>query len=824
MTESPATTFPQRLKALARRVLPEWLVRLLRGGWNAVKRLFYFIFVKTPRYIRKYVRILLRSGLRSAVRTVKADLQLKYGPAMQQTALRDEDDAAQSFQRITRLGDREQEPVVHLLAPTFFDMNGNNMYYGGAERYLVELHNVLMGMGYELVVFQCGNTSWVRYYHDLKVIGIETGGLSYALFNKRFHAWVPPAALTIYSPFSLAQPVCRENAIGISHGVFWDSYKVHPGKAVMDGIVSELMQAIKNTASLVSVDTNTINWTRSQEHGLSAKWNYIPNFVDLNQFTPGEARRQNGKVVVLYPRRLYEARGFWLLAEQIARLLKECPELEIHFVGKADPAEEAEVRHLEKTHPGKVKWFNLPPEEMQKAYQEADITVIPTLYSEGTSLSCLEAMACRNAVIATAVGGLTDLIQPDHNGLLIKPEGEALAKAILKLARNPALRETLAENARRSAETFSLGTWRSRWTDMLAGKLPGKTAAFRPRPQVVIPDAGGVNWDGIKQRPHHIARQLAANGREVFWRDDSPRGGISDCDHLHVLGRQDEITLDRPWMYIYYPYNYARAGEYGNPRLIYDVLDDISIHDESDRVRHVAPDRTARFYAQQLLEKADIVITSSNGLYETVKVIRPDALYVPNGIEKYDSSAGTVQTAEALRRIRKTHKQVVGFHGAVANWMDADLLASVIRSRPDYHFVFIGPVSDPAAPGYMNLHNVTTLGTVPYEQMRSYIAGFDAAIIPFKLNDITHGVRPLKALESLAMHKPVVATRLPEMADWPGVLFADEAKGFTAALDKALAEPWNHSVTEEVDRFINSNTWQICVKPLLDKMDALNEI
>jgi UDP-galactopyranose mutase len=156
--------------------------------------------------------------------------------------------------------------------------------------------------------------------------------------------------------------------------------------------------------------------------------------------------------------------------------------------------------------------------------------------------------------------------------------------------------------------------------------------------------------------------------------------------------------------------------------------------------------------------------------------------------------------------------------------MDADLLASVIRSRPDYHFVFIGPVSDPAAPGYMNLPNVTTLGTVPYEQMRSYIAGFDAAIIPFKLNDITHGVRPLKALESLAMHKPVVATRLPEIADWPGVLFADEAKGFTAALDKALAEPWNHSVTEEVDRFINSNTWQICVQPLLDKMDALNEI
>ncbi len=799
-------------------------MRLVRRGWNTVRRIFYFVFVTIPRYFRKYFQILTRSGLRNTARAVRTDLQMKFGPAVQQTGLRDEGSAEQIFRRITRLGDRERDNVVHLLAPTFFDLNGNNMYYGGAERYLVELHNLLKDIGYELVVFQCGNTSWVRYYHDLKVIGIETGGLSYALLNKRFHAWTPPDVLTIYSPFSLAQPVCRENSIGISHGVFWDSYKVDPGKTVMDGIVNELMQAIRNAGCLVSVDTNTINWTRSQDLELSARWNYIPNFVNLDQFTPGEGKAQSGKVVVLYPRRLYEARGFWLLANQIPGLLKECPELEFNFVGKADAAEEAEVRHLEKSYPGKVKWFNLAPGEMPKAYQEADITVIPTLYSEGTSLSCLEAMACRNAVIATGVGGLTDLIQNEQNGLLIKPEGEAVAKAILRLAGDPGLRAELAENARRSAESFSLSIWRSRWQDILTGKLPGKKAAFQPRPQVVIPDAGGVNWDGIKQRPHHIARHLAENGMEVFWSDDKPQGGISDCDHLHVLGNRDEITLERPWMYIYYPYNYAGAREYGNPRMIYDMLDDISIHDESDRVRHVDPDRTARYYAQQLLEQAEIVITSSRSLYATVKERRPDALLVPNGIEEADFQTGPVQTAEALRRIRKTHKQVIGFHGAVANWMDADLLEEVIRSRAEYHFVFVGPVSDPAATSYLHLPNVTTIGAVPYEQMSSYIAGFDAEIIPFKLNAITSGVRPLKALESLAMHKPIVSTRLPEMADWPGVLFADEAGSFAAALDTALREPWSPALIHKVDQFIKANTWQICIRPLLEKMDARHEI
>ena len=53
------------------------------------------------------------------------------------------------------------------------------------------------------------------------------------------------------------------------------------------------------------------------------------------------------------------------------------------------------------------------PDEMNKAYQNADITLIPSLYSEGTSLSCIEAMACGNAVIATRIGGLSDLIIND---------------------------------------------------------------------------------------------------------------------------------------------------------------------------------------------------------------------------------------------------------------------------------------------------------------------------------------------------------------------------------------------------------------------------
>jgi len=45
-------------------------------------------------------------------------------------------------------------------------------------------------------------------------------------------------------------------------------------------------------------------------------------------------------------------------------------------------------------------------DDMNLVYKKGDITVIPTLYAEGTSLSCLEAMAAGNCVIATKYRGI----------------------------------------------------------------------------------------------------------------------------------------------------------------------------------------------------------------------------------------------------------------------------------------------------------------------------------------------------------------------------------------------------------------------------------
>ena len=102
-------------------------------------------------------------------------------------------------------------------------------------------------------------------------------------------------------------------------------------------------------------------------------------------------------------------------------------------------------------------------QSMSNVYAEADIVVIPSIYSEGTSFSCLEAMAMGKAVIATNVGGLTNLIINGYNGLLIHPSIESLYQSLLYLIENPSVCTRLGEYAYTTSQAFTRQAWEARW-------------------------------------------------------------------------------------------------------------------------------------------------------------------------------------------------------------------------------------------------------------------------------------------------------------------------------------------------------------------------
>ena len=103
-----------------------------------------------------------------------------------------------------------------------------------------------------------------------------------------------------------------------------------------------------------------------------------------------------------------------------------------------------------------------------------DIALVPSIGSEGTSLSLLEAMSAGCAVVSTEVGGMSNIVLDGFNGLLIRPNQRDLFDALIELIDNPGLRDELGRHARETVQaSFSYDRWKSRWSSVLSSLSGG---------------------------------------------------------------------------------------------------------------------------------------------------------------------------------------------------------------------------------------------------------------------------------------------------------------------------------------------------------------
>lgn len=356
----------------------------------------------------------------------------------------------------------QKNNYVNIYTITFFDYAGKKLYNGGAERYLIDLAEVLKKLGWTPRIVQAAHGSWSRMYFDIEVIGITWSEEGMLGLSRNF-AQSPPASCHIYSPFTIAAAHAFAPSVGISHGVYWDN-----GTNTMDNTSTklEVLSGILHCSTVVSVDANTINAIQSVRPDLAAKIFYVPNYVDITS-SPSERRTLEKTaqkyLTILYPRRLYAPRGFDLSLEAALIILKKYRNVRFLFVGDVIHPETEQLDSLIRKFPGRVEHMTLPFENMSQAYLQADIAIIPTKHSEGTSLSCLEAMQFGLAIVTTFIGGLSNLVLDEFNGLLVPPTSDALTHALDRLINDEDLRNRLGTNAIQVARCFSKGKWQSTW-------------------------------------------------------------------------------------------------------------------------------------------------------------------------------------------------------------------------------------------------------------------------------------------------------------------------------------------------------------------------
>jgi len=152
--------------------------------------------------------------------------------------------------------------------------------------------------------------------------------------------------------------------------------------------------------------------------------------------------------LVLYAARLSRENGVDTALESLARVLRRLPSVQLHVLG--DGPERDRLRQLASDLgvADQVTWHGWVDLRLLPAYYSAADVFPFSGASGGTPRVLIQAMACGAAVIASAIGGIVDHIEPEATGLLVPPgDSDALAMAMERLLRDHLLRSRLGQAA-----------------------------------------------------------------------------------------------------------------------------------------------------------------------------------------------------------------------------------------------------------------------------------------------------------------------------------------------------------------------------------------
>lgn len=172
------------------------------------------------------------------------------------------------------------------------------------------------------------------------------------------------------------------------------------------------------------------------------------NIEAIEKCTPNQniTGQYHNKTIIAFIGRLIDGKGTHDLITALSFLRRD--DIVTLIIG-GGPEESRLKKMVEQYHlTNQVVFFgNLPFEEAISILKTAHIVVNPS-YTEGLPTSVTESALCHKAIIATNVGGTSEVISGENDGFLIPPrQPKRIAEKLTLLIEDPELRATLAQNA-----------------------------------------------------------------------------------------------------------------------------------------------------------------------------------------------------------------------------------------------------------------------------------------------------------------------------------------------------------------------------------------
>jgi UDP-galactopyranose mutase len=344
-----------------------------------------------------------------------------------------------------------------------------------------------------------------------------------------------------------------------------------------------------------------------------------------------------------------------------------------------------------------------------------------------------------------------------------------------------------------------------------------------------------LRWNFVFQRPQHLMSRFAREMSVIFW-EEPVEIGDHETAYLQVREAQDaenvrvvvphlpknmpqdarEAALERlltahlasqhgPLIAWYYtPMMLPFSRDIDSTVTVFDAMDELSKF-------KFAPTKLLEL-EQELIDRADVVFTGGSSLYEAKKDRHANVHCFPSSVDRCHFIKARARQFDPADQ-EDLPKPRLGFYGVIDERFDTELLAKAAEMRPSWSFVIVGPTAKISREDLPNRPNIHYLGSKTYDQLPSYLSGWDVALMPFAMNESTQFISPTKTPEYLAGGKPVVSTPIKDVVrhygHLEGVKIASTPEEFVAACEEALAmsrDPESGWLAE-ADLMLSASSW-----------------
>ena len=178
----------------------------------------------------------------------------------------------------------------------------------------------------------------------------------------------------------------------------------------------------------------------------------IYNGTDLSHCIPKLHYHRDG-LQLLHIGRFNEQKNHKGLLEAFSLIRREIPESHLELIGDGVLRKEME-RFAEELGVLEAVSFLGSRDNVYPHLHQADVFLLPSKF-EGMPMTIIEAMGTGLPIVASAVGGVPDMLTNEESGLLVSSEPERIAEAVIRLSRDEALRECLGRKAKQESQRFS---------------------------------------------------------------------------------------------------------------------------------------------------------------------------------------------------------------------------------------------------------------------------------------------------------------------------------------------------------------------------------